>query len=378
MRSFRASVRAFVTLTILVGTFATSLAAQDRPDTGISGVYEVMVGTKDAEAQIEYFAQFGFAVVKEASLSSDQAAAIYGVDSPLRSIRLQNGNTDAHGLLRILEWAEPIGPGVGYAPPETVGQRMAVMRTGDIFRIYDVFSDLRNESKQPWLPTEPVYDDLYDMDKGQYTITNRRVGVREMAVYGELFNHVFFQRYGYTIPGYGMIDDESPLKSSEFTHHDFNVSGDLDEVTDYYETVLGLIAEDPVTIDGDWLAGPRIVFGMEPGESHYYQGFVSPNNISGKLKFFSARDPEFVRDRSQNQRIGELGITLHSFFTPKLAMVRELAEQNDLNPTDIVENEFGEQSFLFVGPDGVAWQILEAPDLTNEPLTELEFQEVNN
>lgn len=378
MRSNWFSLKTAAALAILYVAGATGVSAQERPDTGISGVYEVMVGTQNAEAQIEYFAQFGFAVVKEARLSSEQAAAIYGVESALRSIRLQNGTTDGHGLLRILEWAEPLGPGVGYAPPETVGQRMAVMRTDDIFRIYDVFSDLRNESKQPWLPTEPVYDDLYDMDKGQYTIKNRRVGVREMAVYGELFNHVFFQRYGYTIPGYGMIDDASPLKSSEFTHHDFNVSGDLEEVTDYYETVLGLIPEEPVAIDGDWLAGPRVVFGMEPGESHYYQGFVSPNNISGKLKFFSARDPEFVRDRSANQRIGELGITLHSLFTPKLQMVHDLAAQNDLEPTDIVENEFGEQSFLFVGPDGVAWQILEAPDLENTPLTERQFQEVNN
>ena len=357
---------------------ATGVAAQDRPNTGISGVYEVMVGTKDAEVQIEYFAPFGFSVVKDVRLTAAEAKSVYGVDSALRSVRLQNANIDAHGLLRILEWAEPLGPGVGYAPPETVGQRMAVMRTEDIFRLFDVFSDLRVKSQEPWLPTEPVYDDLYDMDQGVYTITNRRVGVREMGVYGEHFNHVFFQRYGYTIPGYGTIVDSTPLKTSEFTHHDFNVSGDLDEVTNYYETVLGLVSEDPVTIDGDWLAGPRIVFGMEPGESHYYKGFVSPNDISGKLKFFSARDPAFVRDRSANQRVGELGITLHSFFSPKLEMVHDLAVQNDLKPTDIIQNEFGERSFLFVGPDQVSWQILEAPVLKVEPVTELEFQDVNN
>ena len=336
------------------------------------------MGAKQAQTQIEYFAQFGFSVVKEASVSAEQANAIYGVESALKSFRLQNGMIDAHGLLRILEWAEPLGPGVGYAPPETVGQRMAVMRARDIVRLYDVFSDLRIKSKEPWLPTEPVYDDLYDMDEGAYTIANRRVGVREMGVYGELFNHVFFQRYGYTIPGYGTISEDTPLGTSEFTHHDFNVSGDLDDVTAYYEMVLGLMAEAPVTIDGDWQAGPQTVFGMEPGESHYYKGFVSPNNISGKLKFFSARDPAFVRDRSDRQRVGELGITLHSFFTPKLELVHDLALQNDLNPTKIGENEFGEQSFNFVGPDGVAWQILESPGLANPPVTELEFQDVNN
>ena len=117
---------------------------------------------------------------------------------------------------------------------------------------------------------------------------------------------------------------------------------------------------------------------MEPGESHWYRGFVSPNDISGKLKFFISRDPDYVRDRSNHQRVGELGITLHSLFTPKLSEVHRLAIQGGLAPTEIMDNEFGEKSFLFTGPDGVTWQILEAPKLNAPPVTELNFGDVDN
>ena len=366
-------------LILLTVLQSPSLCAKSTlPDTGISGVYEVMVGTDNAQQLVEYFTEFGFSVTRDASIDAQSAEKLYGVQSGLRSIRMQNGAIDSHGLLRILEWEQPLGPGVGYAPPETVGQRMAVMRTRDIFRLYDTFQDLREKAGQPWLPTEPVFDDLYGLDTGKISIKERRVGVRENAVYGRVFNHVFFQRYGYTIPGYGAINETAPLQTSEFTHHDFIVKGNLVEVTGYYISVLGLRAENDPVIDGDWQKGPGRVFLMEPGESHWYRGFVSPNNVCGKLKFFSAVDPEHVRDRSRRQRVGELGITLHSLYTPELEYVHELAVEYGLEPSAIQKNEFAEQSFIFTGPDGATWQILDQPVVRNEPVTEFELVRVNN
>ena len=107
-----------------------------------------------------------------------------GVPPPDDDIRpLQVAVSQA--LLRIIQWNKGLGPGVGLAPPETVGQRMAVMRTRDIVRLHDIFSDAR-ASGEPWMVTEPVYDDLYDMtDKGPLNVIQRRVGVREMAVFGD-------------------------------------------------------------------------------------------------------------------------------------------------------------------------------------------------
>lgn len=357
----------------LIGSFAT---AAEPPDTGVSGVYEAMVGTDDAEVLVRYFTEFGFATVAEASLTAAEAGEIYGVDSALRSIRMQNGAIDSHGLVRILEWETPLGPGVAYAPPETIGQRMLVMRTEDIFRLDDVYDDLRGGG-EPVLPIPPVFADLYGMTEGKPGFYQRRVGVREMAVYQNSVNHVFFQRYGYQIPGYGTIGDQSPLRTSELTHHDFVIKGDIDEVTAYYSEVLGFKPEaEDATIDGDWQAGPKAVFGMAPGSSHWYRGFVSPNNICGKIKLFVPLDQR--PDRSDNQRPGEKGITLHSVTVPNLRVVHDLAFSHRLDLTPVAENEFGESSFVIHGPDGATWQVIESEGSRNPPVTQFELVETGN
>lgn len=155
----------------------TSLA-QARPDTDISGVYEVIVGTRDAESAIEYFEQFDFSERARATLTAKQSQQLYAVDSAAEVFRMQNGVIDSHGLLRIIVWENGLGPGVGVAPPETVGQRMAVMRTRDIFRLHDVFYNAR-ASDEPLFVTDPVYDDLYDMtDKGPLNVIQRRKAAR--------------------------------------------------------------------------------------------------------------------------------------------------------------------------------------------------------
>lgn len=370
-------MRPFAALLLILG-LGFSQSGIARPDTGISGVYEVVVGTRDAAPLIEYFQQFGFAEVARGKLAASDAQQLYAVNSAALSIRMQNGDIDAHGLLRIVQWETGFGAGVGIAPPETVGQRMAVMRTRDIFRLHDIFSDAR-EAGEPWFATQPVYDDLYDMtDKGPLNVIHRRVGVREMASYGELFNHVFFQRYGYTIPGYGTIGDHSPLQTSEFTHHDFIIDGDIEAVTDYYESVLGFVQENPAVLDGEWQDGPRAVFNMAPGTSHWYIGFVSPNDISGKLKFFVARDREHARDRSMEQRMGYDGITMHTLWTPKLDAVKRLADEQGLQSTTIRNNEFGERSFVLHGPDGSTWQVIARKRAKNPPVTDLEFKTTNH
>ncbi len=372
MRGVTALLLAFWPLCALQST------ASERPDTGISGVYEVMVGVPDAVPALEYFAQFGFSEVGSTEVTALRATELYGVDSELRSFRLQNGSVDAHGLVRLMEWARPVGPGVGLAPPETVGSRMAVMRTRDIFRLADVFADLRDGAGQAWMLAGPVYDDLYNATVGTPSIVNRRIGVREMAVYGTWFNHVFFQRYGYTIPGYGVIGDHSPLGTSEFTHHDFVVAGDLSEVTNYYETVFGFVPEGEPVIDGAWQAGPQAIFLMAPGRSHWYRGFVSPNDVSGKLKFFSLEGLHTADDRSARQRPGELGITLHSLWTPRLEEVYRLAMAAGLEPGVVRHNEFDEPSFLVRGPDGATWQVIQRAHSEWKPVTEFQLVEVNN
>lgn len=349
---------------------------QEIPDTGISGVYEVMLGIRSDQLDFakRYFAEYGFHVVDSTEMNAATARTVYGVASRLRAYRLQNGEIDSHGLLRLLVWDQPIGEGVGYAPPETIGQRMAVMRTEDVIRIVDIYQAAR-DSGEDWLPIEPIADDLYGMSGNKYSFFDRPVQVRETGIYGGFFNHVFFQRYGYHIPGYGTVNSEGSLRTSEFTHHDFIINIDDINKMDYLRTALGLRPEKVPEIDGDWLKGPRRVFQFEPGDSHWYWGFVSPNNICGKLKFFVPRGNKL--DRSAHQRVGELGITLHSFYTAKLEDVYQRVQADaTLKSSEIVENEFGERSFVFRGPAGCSWQIIEKISTKHQPLTELKFEVV--
>jgi hypothetical protein len=361
-------------LFIIISDIAVS---QKLPETGISGVYEVMVAVKDPVWAIRYFQEFGFQVKDSARFSAAQAQALYGVSSALRSYRMQNGSIDTHGLLRILCWEKPLGEGVGYAMPETIGQRMAVMKTRDIIRLVDIYQ-LERANGKTWLPIVPIFDDPLRIKANQTPdFFNRPIGVRETAVYGDFFTHVFFQRYGYEIPGYGTISDNSPLQTSEFTHHDFIIKGDIREVTRYYSEALGMKLEGGgYTVDGDWMKGPKQVFQMPDGYSHDYAGFVSPNNICGKLKFFVPRG--IKPDRSAQQKIGALGMTLHSFFTPQLLMVFDLLKKQGITPSPIQANEFGERSFVFVGPDGVAWQIFENKETKTQPETKVNFLFLKN
>jgi hypothetical protein len=371
-------MKSYFLIPFVLLVFRASSTFAQIPDTGISGVYEVMIGVKNAQWAIRYFQEFGFRVIDSAKFTAQQALEVYGVNTALKSYRLQNGEIDSHGLLRILAWEKPLGNGVGYALPETIGQRMSVMLTNDVIRLVDIYQAERVNGEK-WLPIEPIFDDPLGVNnRKKIDFFNRPMGVRETCVYGEFFNHVFFQRYGYTIPGYGTVGNHSPLQTSEFTHHDFIIKGNMNEVTRYYFEALGMKPEQSeAVIDGDWQKGPKRVFVMPDGYSHWYRGFVSPNNICGKLKFFIPRAPK--PDRSEHQRIGELGISLHSFYSPKLAMVYDLVQKQKIKSTQITKNELNENCFTFVGPDGVAWQIIEKINPPkNKPINKFELKELKN
>lgn len=361
---------------LILNFLSFSIFGQEKYESGISGVYEVVLGVDDISYSISYWNQYGFNVVDSFKIDAQRAMELYGVNSGLTTYRMQNGDIDSHGLLRLWKWDHPLGIGIGYSEPETIGSRMAVMKTNDIMRLYDVYDFLR-QNKKPWLPTEPITDDLFGLNKGDKDFIKRPILVRESAVYGQYFNHVFFQRYGYEIPGYGTIHPNTPLKTSEFTHHDWIIKGKDMNGLQYLTDVLGFKAEGEAEINGDWQKGPKRVFMMKDGYTHLYQGFVSPNNICGKLKFFIPLADK--SDRSDFQKPGYLGITMHSLYAPNIEKIRLKAiADSGLKVGKKMKNELGETSFTILDSYGVFWQIIEKNNFKNIPATKVNFTFTNN
>ncbi|MEY4902940.1 MAG: hypothetical protein RLZZ292_755 [Bacteroidota bacterium] len=70
-------------------------------------------------------------------------------------------------------WENRLGDGIVYSTPETIGSRMAVMMTKDIFRLSDVYKVARAGGKEAWFPTEPIADDLLGLDKRRWWESDR-------------------------------------------------------------------------------------------------------------------------------------------------------------------------------------------------------------
>ncbi len=353
------------------------LLAQTSPAlTGISGVYEVVLAVDDMEYAQAYWKEFGFRVVDTAAIDADRAFHLYGVNRVLHSHRLQNGDIDSHGLLRLIRWDGASATDDGTTSKRTIDNRYAAMKTQDIYRLYDVYSVLKDQGEK-WYPTEPKSEDLFGLNDGSRNFFNRPILIRKNAVYGNNVNHVFFQQYGYEIPGYGTIHQDTPLKTSEFTHHEFVLKASSMEVVDYVSEVLGFHAEREEIVSDTRLKGSLTNLMEKTGHMYIYKGFVSPNNICGKLKFFIPLDEK--SEWNIHSRMGELGNTMHTLFAADIVNIRNLTDNYpQLIASPIQKNEFGEQSFTLKDPVGILWQIIEKKDTLNKPETIVRFEFTNN
>jgi hypothetical protein len=99
----------------------------------ISGIFENCVGSNDVEMSLKYWAEFGYQEVNKGQLEAAQAKLLYGHASNLTSLRLQNGNSSKHGLVRVMWWSEPRNEGLGSTLPMVVGSRWFASLTKDIY-----------------------------------------------------------------------------------------------------------------------------------------------------------------------------------------------------------------------------------------------------
>lgn len=320
----------------------------------ISGIFENCVGTKDIEATLKYWVEFGYREVNRGQLAAEQARLLYGHESDLTSLRLQNGNSADHGLVRVMWWKQPRNQGLGSTLPVVVGSRWFASLTKDIYAIADAFTDDQANGGD-WIYTEPVraIEAVGQVGTGLY---NRFVGVREMFVIGSQTRQAFFQRYNYDRPGYGTVDPSSPLLVSEGTHSSLIISDHT--LASFYAEVFGLIPlETNGKRSGYQNPSTRQILMLSEGQEFYLYVFASPKTNVGLFQIYSPLYP--TPDKRHYSQPGSLGLSLFTYQVEDITTFHQrvsLSSANNVTP--IVSNEFGELSFGLIAPDGMYWVIV--------------------
>ena len=189
-----------------------------------------------------------------------------------------------------------------------------------------------------------------------------------MMLLQPLTRQIFFQRFNYTVPNYGNIDRESAFQTSQVTHMGMVVQDDSKETLKFYEEVLGLLrTQDDIESTYEDSQAGRPIFDLQPGERFWVTCFDDPRSSksnwqlarSGRMyiiRFPEEMELESCFDRSQP---GCLGMSLYTYRVRGLGeYFNRIKTSTAKKVTEIISNEFGEESFSFVAPDGYFWTLI--------------------
>jgi catechol 2,3-dioxygenase-like lactoylglutathione lyase family enzyme len=338
-----------------------------QQSTSIEGIYEVCIGVSEPIAAIQYWEQFGYRIDRLGELSTKTAQELYGVNSALRSIRLAHQNAD-HGLIRLMVWQKHTNDGLGMGSMKVKGNRWATTLTADTLSILNQVEEAARAGLSIKY-THPHWEIIYNKEKKSRPFIDPAIGVREMMVLQPLTRQVLFQRFGYTLPHYGQIDETASFKTSQFTHMGMVIQDNSKETLNFYEEVLGLlrVRDDVETSYESSLAG-REIFDLAPGEKFFVTAFDDPRSHktdflaarSGRLYMIRFPDSLKLESRFEQAQPGCLGMCLYTYRVRGLEGYRDRLKASQAQKlTDIVSNEFGEQSLSFIAPDGYIWTLLE-------------------
>lgn len=334
----------------------------------ITGIYEVCIGVPDLEAAIAYWQQFGYGVDQEGSLSSAIAQALYQTNSALRSIRLQHQTAD-HGLIRLMQWEQPRNEGLELESMKVNGNRWATSMTADVLTILN-HAEEAHQAELPIRYTMPHWEKIYNKDRQMRPFLDAAIGVREMLLLQPLTRQVLFQRFGYTVPHYGQINEQSAFKASQVTHMGLIVQDDRKETLKFYEEVLGLLrVRDDVETSYESSQAGREIFDLQLGEKFIVTAFDDPRSSvsdwqaarSGRLYIVRFPEAYSLPNRFEQSQPGCLGISLYTYRVTNLENYRDRIQASSAQAvTEICQNEFGDRSFSFIAPDGYFWTLVES------------------
>lgn len=333
----------------------------------LRGIYEVGVGVPNLDAAIGYWQQFGYRASEAGSLSARAAEALYCVNSDLRSVRLLHQTAD-HGLIRLMHWEQPRNEGLGLESMKVNGNRWATTLTADILTI---LNQAEEADRAEFLIryTMPSWEIIYNKDRKMRPFIDPAIGVREMLLLQPLTRQVLFQRFGYTLPHYGQINEQAAFKASQVTHMGLVIQDDSKETLKFYEDVLGLLrVRDDVETTYESSQAGRQIFDLQPSEKFFVTAFDDPRSSvtdlqaarSGRLYIVRFPEAYSLPNRFDKTQPGCLGVSLYTYRVDDIAAYRDRVQTSSAQAvTEVCNNEFGERSFSFIALDGYCWTLVE-------------------
>lgn len=330
------------------------------------GAFDACIGVPDLIEAIGYWELYGYRVGDIGQLDPQQAQQLYGVNSAARIVRLWHQDAD-HGLIRLMQWAQPTGPGLGLAPFKSVGNRWTAAEVRQLARIV-AHAKYRRESGAP---IEIFHPDLVaapgtSRDSFRRTIS----GALEMAILQPLYRQVLFERADFPSPLYGRIAPGSLFEASQFTHCCIVTRGVAPDAFDFYDRVLGLRKSGDFRLPyAEIGSSGKDIFRLREGEGFHMHRFDDPRSgdgaekRSGRIIFFNFSDDVDMPDLRAASRPGALGYFLYSLRVCDLARARSMVlDAGATDVTPVCRNEFGESALLLTAPDGTLWNLIEARD----------------
>ena len=337
----------------------------------VGGLYEIGVGVADLEAAMSFWQAFGYTPGPQGSLSAPKAMALYAVASDLTSVRLVHQNA-VHGLIRLLKWQRPTGPGLGHAAMRSTGSRWSVHRTQDIMNVFNHAEVARQQGIDVHLrgPLINVRSPARGFEQKPFAGPVRASHNLQMT-FPEA-RVVAMQRYNIAMAHYGTFATDSLCRTTEGCHMGLVVTGEDFSVFDFYADVLGFKVGKKVHIKYEPGYTPSDFFDLSPGEHFTECDFEDPisgdtpdTQLPGRLRAFLIHNARPQPDLRRASQPGNLGYSLYTVRVKDLAATRVAVlaytqQDGATGVSDITPDEFGTPAFSFTAPDGYAWTALQA------------------
>lgn len=332
----------------------------------VGGALDACIGVPDLVAAIGYWELFGYRVGDVGELGAEQTEALYGVRSACRAVRLRHQEAD-HGLIRLMQWQQPSGPGLGLTPFKTVGNRWTAGEVRQLARIVAHAKYHRERGE----PIEIFHPDIVAAPgTGRDSFRGTIRGALEMAILLPLYRQVLFERVDFPSPLYGRIDPGSFFEASQFTHCCIVTRGVPASAFDFYDRVLGLKKSGDFDLAyAEIGSSGKDIFRLRAGEGFHMHRFDDPRSgegadkRSGRIIFFNFRAEIDMPDMRAASRPGALGYCLYSLRVDDLERMRQrVIDAGATEVSPICRNEFGERALLLTAPDGTPWNLIDSRD----------------